>query len=250
MIITAAIKYLEIKENYMKAINWLLVTVLTCTFTACGGGGGDEGSKAGTSVGTSTQTATLTVSAGARLAASIAIAQGDTIVNTDPIFYEQRFAATVATTAGLPVVGAKVALNVQYPAFFKGAFIRDAQYKATSVNRYLCPGEDANNNDVLDADEDKNANGQLDPAKALVTATFEGPSTTDQNGNVKILVRYPKRHASWVLYRLNTTVTVTGTEGKAGFNLGTGYVVGDEEKASTPFALSPFGITPSCSDAN
>lgn len=238
----------------MKRILSLVCISLTIALTACGGGGGDGGSSGTNVLNRNTGgTETLTFTGSPSIAASIAIAQGDKISNSDDIFYEQRFAATVATASGLPVAGATVALNVQYPGFYKGFFTRDESGEEIEVIGYtdfFCAGEDLNNNDILDAGEDRNRNTTLDPAKALVTASIEGSNLTDSNGNVIILVRYPKAHATWVEYRLNTTVTVTGTEGRAGFLLRTSYAVGDDVTESTPFLRSPYGTTSDCTNTN
>jgi hypothetical protein len=238
----------------MKFFYSFVLMVASAILSACGGGGGSPGTNPNALISTTSstvQTATLTFTSSPSTAASIAIAAGDKIDNSDPIFYEQRFAATVATTAGLPVVGAKVALSVTYPGFYKGRLYRDpVTFEVTSFDEFFCPGEDiANNNDVLDPGEDVNLNGILEPRKASVTATFEGGDITDSNGNVKILVRYSKANANWILYRLNTSVTVTGTEGKAGFNLQTSFAAGDEKVVSTPFVFSPFGQNNNCSSA-
>jgi hypothetical protein len=238
-------------------IRVFVIAVMASVLMACGGGGGSPGSNLlkpnsnATDSSGATATTTATVSAGA--AASIALAAGDKIDASDDIFYAKRFAATVADTNGVPVVGARVSLRVTYPGFYKGFFDRDPDYKVIAVFSSRCAGEDANNNDVLDVGlgEDVNGNGVLDPAKALVTAAIEGSNLTDTNGNVKILVRWPKAHAFWVEYRLNTTVNVTGTEGTSGFNLRTSYAVGDDELASTPFARSPYGANDaSCTNTN
>jgi hypothetical protein len=219
------------------------ISSLTVVLTACGGGGDGGGTNVLNSNTGSTESLTFTGSPS--IAASIAIAQGDKISKSDDgIFYEERFAATVATASGLPVAGATVALNVQYLGFYKGFFDRDPapSYEVIRRSSLFCESEDLNNNDILDPGEDRNGSTILDPAKALVTASIEGSSLTDSNGNVKILVRYSKVYATWLRYRLNTTVTVTGTEGRAGFQLETSYAIGDEKVASTPFVRSPYGI--------
>lgn len=235
-------------------IRAIVLSILTALLVACGGGGGSAGTNAVTVGSTTatdssgTTTATAVVSAGS--AASVALAAGDKIDASDEIFYAKRFAVTVADTIGVPVVGAKVTLSVTYPGFYKGKFNRDAENKVTSIDVFACNGEDLDNDDTLDPGEDVNGNGVLDPAKALVTAAIEGTDLTDSNGNVKILVRWPKAHAYWVAYRLNAKVTVTGTEDKSGFNLRTSYAVGDDETESTPFLFSPFGRSVGCNDVN
>jgi hypothetical protein len=235
----------------MNKLKYLLVLLSALFLAACGGGGGSSGNRGGTaSSATTSQSSSVTYTATPGEAASISIASGDKIDNSDDIFYQKRFAATVANTLGVPVRNAVINLKVQYPGFYKGRFFRDADNKVTSVNQFFCPGEDANNDDVLNPGEDINGNNVLDPAKALVTASIEGPNVTDQNGNVSILVRWPKRHAFWVQYRLIANVTVTGTEGTGSFVLRTSYAAGDDEVVSTPFITSPYGVGPNCSDIN
>lgn len=232
----------------MRVFKCLLATLCIGLLAACGGGGGNSGSSPRSATTNNGQTITFT--AGPGVAASIAIATGDKIDNSDPIFYAERFAATVATSNGLPVTGATISLSVQYPGFYKGRFTRDGTNKVTGYTEHFCAGEDKNNNDVLDSGEDLNGNGVLDPAKALVTATIEGSNVTDANGNIRILVRYPKRHATWVDYRLIANVKVVGSEGNASFLLRTNYAAGDDETVSTPFLRSPYGVGTDCTNTN
>jgi hypothetical protein len=232
----------------MNFLRVLVMAHLSLWLFACGGGGGNPGTNGVQGSSASTQTASVTYTATPGTAASISLASGDKADNSDPIFYQTMMAATVVDAKGLPVKGAEISLRVEYPGFYKGQLFRTADFSVVSINEFFCVGEDKNNNDTLDPGEDLNQNTTLDPAKALVTASIEGATTTDANGNVSIKVRWPKRHAFWVEYKLIVVVKVTGTEGRSAFDYRTGFVAGDEKLESTPFVTSPYGVGSSCLD--
>jgi hypothetical protein len=238
--------------RFFKAI--LVVGFTSLLLTSCGGGGGcaSAASCAATSTSNTATTNTSTFVASPATAVSVAIGQGDTIETTAiEIKYKKRFAVTVSDANGRPVVGAKVSAKVIMAGFFKGYLNRDpVTFKVLQyVQVDFCPAEDTNKNDVLDPGEDTNNDGSLTPARAEVVAVIEGTDITNDQGIVYFVAEYYKSAATWIEYELVATASVTGTEGTVSRFARTSYVAGDDEKVSTPFTRSPFGISPGCNNA-
>jgi len=106
-----------------------------------------------------------------------------------------------------------------------------------------CPNEDVNRNGVLEAGEDANVNGQLDPRKSDVAISFVGPSITGSNGTAVLQIEYPKNVATWLDYKILISASgVSGTEGRASWS---GRLPADAGSftATTPpaFVFSPYG---------
>jgi hypothetical protein len=99
-------------------------------------------------------------------------------------------------------------------------------------------------NGILDAGEDYNGNGVLDPGGiAGVTPSV----TTDATGVGTIGVTYAKEFATWAIVRLEVTVSVSGTEESAHTLYWLRYAADDYTTMLPPD--SPFGFSTTCSDA-
>ncbi|AEG91882.1 hypothetical protein [Ramlibacter tataouinensis] len=218
---------------------------------SCGGGGGCASAEACAGGGSGASTGAVTSAS----AVSVSIGTDGTLgaEAVDSLKYSKRFVVTVVDQLGRPVLGATISPRVEMLAFAKGYFERDPAdlTKVTNEYRYLCQAEDANNNDILDANEDVNGDGLLTPPRStVVIVPTKGVYTTDASGSVVFELQYPKNYATWIVPTLVATAGVTGTEGQARFDFVTGYVVGDEKQVSAPFNFSPFGTTPACTDTN
>lgn len=136
-----------------------------------------------------------------------------------------------------------------------------------------CPNEDVNRNGVREApvysaattpnisgrQEDLNWNGELDPRKADVAIRMVGSATTDTSGLAIVQIEYGKNLASWVDFVITVTATgVKGTEAQARYS-GLLYGVGNlpfpakdvtDQNIPPAFAVSPYGRSTSCADAN
>jgi len=156
--------------------------------------------------------------------------------------YAKTFAVSVADSNGFAVKGAVVTPEVSIPSYAKGMLQRKDDFTVIGSSRLECANEDLNKNDILDAGEDLNKDGEITPRQSLVTVT---PTTgvTDTNGIAYFQVRYFKSHATWLKFKFTANVQVSTTEGTAMQEMWTGYIIGDEKLQSTPFVVSPWGAT-------
>jgi hypothetical protein len=191
-------------------------------------------------------------------ASAVSVSIGtDGTINADAVSalkYSKKFVVTVVDQEGRPVIGAVVDPHVEMAYFAKGWIEQDpATFEPTNYYRVVCPAEDLNNNDILEAGEDRNGDGSLTPPRsAVVIVPTKGTYSTDATGSVLFELQYPKNFATWIIPALVVKASVTGTEGKARMEYGAGYLAGDEKMAGMPFVRSPFSTTwtttPSCTD--
>ena len=223
-------------------VQGLVAAAVAALLVACGGGGGapyqdnGNGGTGGNGGG----------SGGSTSGISVRVVAGDTISTTaQETKYRQRFTVTVSNADGLPVQGATISVKSKPVGYWKGKWENGQTVPTEPI---FCPTEDTDGDDRLDAGEDKNGNGRLDPPAATVVAKLESSTKTDASGITYIVADWGKSDASWVAFALS--VTATGTSGATELvettASGTGYVVGDESKSTSAFTTSPFGITQDC----
>lgn len=257
----------------------VLAVALTSLLLACGGGGGNPGKVAGVE-GTSSLPNTggsPTVSATSPdQSISLTVGSGDTIQTTaNEIKYRKIFAATVTDKKGTPIQGARVSVSAQMLGYLKGswrllpsgtnasgstefAIGQEAFGNGGLVTSYsfnaVCPNEDLNGNNILDAGEDANGSGELEPRIAsVVVGAVDGKDLTDAQGIVYIAVEYAKKDASWLAYQLTVSTSdgaSNATEVTTKFKQWTGWVAGDETKDTNPFQTSRFGVQAGCNNTN
>jgi hypothetical protein len=175
--------------------------------------------------------------------------------------------AVDASGHALPNIPITLTIHSSYPddlpgnsltAYFKGGWlVQGGQWVQTStpdagtVNAVTaCLNEDANKNAILDAGEDFNNNGKLDPGD-VATAT-PGTVTTDSTGTAEFSVIYPEDHALWVRVTLTATATVNGTQSSTNtifvLPILASYVTTTD--SSPPGYRSPYGTATACNSAN
>jgi hypothetical protein len=84
----------------------------------------------------------------------------------------------------------------------------------------------------------------LDPRKADVTISFDGPVTTDSNGIVVLKIEYPQNLGSWIRYNILVSASgVAGTEGRANYENVLAVLASAVTNITTspPFQFSPYG---------
>jgi hypothetical protein len=112
-----------------------------------------------------------------------------------------------------------------------------------------CLSEDLNQNNVLDAGEDSNNNGRLDPTGfALVNATG-----TTVGGFATAQISYGKSLAYWAAFDLQANAGVVGNDPPAVTSVGIlpGLVTDYNVKAVMPPGyISPFGASAGCNNPN
>lgn len=194
-------------------------------------------------------TSTMTVNQSALF---IALGTGNTITNFNPETYEKNWTVYVTDSTGVRVPGVPVTLKIIPTYFAKGRLVwspPDSQWVYATFQS--CPNEDRNNeNGILDAGEDANADGTLTPGN--VVALTASTVTTDSNGSASVTMRYAELYASWIGVRLTATAIVTGTEATSFKEFPLDKLAGDYSVQTIAPAgvLSPFGTDVStCTNA-
>lgn len=141
---------------------------------------------------------------------SISIGTDNTIsVGASGLTYVKRYAVLVVDSAGNPKSDVQITPSLDLGGYGKGYYVWNAALSRwIEVLMATCPNEDLNRNGVIDAGEDVNGNGQLDPRKSDVAIALVGATKTDANGVAVLQLQYPQSLASWVKYKI--TVTAAG----------------------------------------
>jgi len=182
--------------------------------------------------------ATLTVNQSALF---IALGTGNVITNIDEQTYQKDWVVYVTDSNGIAVPGIDLTIKVLPSEYGKGnlTFISGWTY-ANNVN--FCPNEDVNFNGVLDAGEDTNNSGTLEPGNVI--SVTPGTVETDENGRATISLIYAESYAPWVEVTLRAEAVVSGTESsKEALFIVVGEA-GDFSSEDNPPAgvESPFGV--------
>ena len=182
----------------------------------------------------------------------------DNLFVPDEVYYAKTFGIIVTDSAGNPVKDTKVDFTITPTAYYKGRlnFIETIKVdgKAQAIFEWVkssikCPSEDLNNNGKLDAGEDDNGNGTLEPTHdATVTLKGSGTGLTDDQGKVLVEVIYPKNTAWWSDQRIEATINVNGTEHSeyTEFNLPILATDVRVKSVTPPNVVSPYGVATSC----
>ena len=142
--------------------------------------------------------------------------------------YQDQFVVQVTDTDGFPIPSSIVTITLRNLQYRKGTMVLADTNADGEVDQWVslptatCTAEDTNNNAVLDAGEDINLNGTLEPtnpatvdAHPSLTPTFD-PGTneivTDDQGYGYFVITYPKSEGLWVQVEINAKTDVAGTE--------------------------------------
>jgi hypothetical protein len=181
-------------------------------------------------------------------ALSVSIGTDELVVLSD-LVYVKRFVVQVNDSSGLAKPDVQINPLLDLPSYDKGLYSYDGSRWVQIISTAGCQNEDINRNGVLEVyanggAEDANGNGQLDPRKADVVVSFDGPSRTNAAGQVFLRVTYPRNYGSWVRFRLDVAAAgVSGTEGRASFG-GTLPVpfTAVQAQSAPAFVVSPYGV--------
>jgi hypothetical protein len=186
---------------------------------------------------------------------SINLGMATRIESPNTATYRYPGAVQVSDSAGNPVAGARVTLKLDAESYDKGFRIDtmafstvsdDSTFSTFITNGFLsCMNEDGNRNGILDAGEDFNGDGLLQPG---IPATVTPLVTTDEFGNAAFDVVYPKDYANWIQVKLIATAEVSGTESTSAIR----FIppMSQEDEQSPPGSTSPFGTATSCNNPN
>ncbi len=191
--------------------------------------------------------------------------------------YSLPFVVQVADGSGIPLESASVELSVRPLSYSKGGFelinnvgLTFAEHIAAQTGtvfnadrwvqrqRIDCVAEDLNGNRFLDAGEDVNNNGSLDPQDPAVVAadsvnepTLEnGSITTDATGSGFFAVIYPQSNSLWAVIEVTARARALGAEADASFITGLPIEISELEDTNSglPNQVSPYGSDLDCTN--
>jgi Bacterial Ig-like domain (group 1) len=170
--------------------------------------------------------ATLTV---ASRQVSIRLGTGNKIEVDSITKYKFPWTAVIVDSAGSPISGALVTVQVVPIGYYKGSWVKSGKFwvsgafqtqpngtetvPLTIVNEQFCPSEDfirADGN--LQVGEDLNSNGKLDPGGVATTDVPPTGKVTGANGFVDFNVLYAKSFSQFTKVRIDVRAQVSGTE--------------------------------------
>lgn len=187
----------------------------------------------GTSI---TSTARLTVG---RRSLFITAGTGSTVGTPSNQSYQVDYQVLVTDAAGNAVPGANITASILPTKYIKGSMAYTGKFWTPFIT-LNCDNEDLNKDGILNAGEDNNQNGRLEPGiPVAVTPTVQ----TNSSGVATVSMVYARDQAFWLKVNLSITATVTGSEAKyiAAFilpGLSADYV---KEEVSPPGQNSPYG---------
>lgn len=147
----------------------------------------------------------------------VVLGTGNEIFELGILQYQTPFVVQVTDAESNPAPGATVTFTLKPLSYFKGNYIAtdtdndllaEPDQWVPTATAPECFTEDTNSNGALDAGEDTDADGILDPSNsATITAHPDRTPTitpgtatlvTDENGFGYLAVTYPKSEAAWV----------------------------------------------------
>ena len=201
-------------------------------------------------------------------ASRIVVGPSKVLLIPNALQYQQGFVVQVTDTEGNPAPGTVVTIEMVPILYFKGAYVptdtnADTIADAWSVNiAASCVAEDSNFNGRLDAGEDVNSNGTLEPTNPATLDQHPDEIPTFADGSDQIVtsasgfgffsVTYPASQALWSRMRISATAKVSGSEEQEDYDFT--LFVATEDISSYPDSPpggtdSPYGTSASCLDS-
>jgi hypothetical protein len=186
----------------------------------------------------------------------------DALIEVSGQSYVKRYVVQVVDSSGLAKAGVQISPSIDLLQYFKGAWevvgtqwvqrvpLDPSGTGQDPTGNGSCDNEDLNRNGVLQvfsngATEDANNTGFLEPRKADVAISFDGPSSTNTDGQVVLKITYPQSIASWIKFNIQVAAGgVAGTEGRTNYT-GVLPVLADavsDAKKAPAFAIGPYGV--------
>lgn len=165
--------------------------------------------------------------------------------------YIKKFVILVVDSAGQAKANVTITPSVDLVRYYKGHYTTPGGW--TQQRNASCANEDLNRNGVLEAGEDVNGNGKIDPRKSDVAISMiDGVSTTNSSGIAFVQIEYPKNVATWLDYDILIAASgIAGTEGRATWSGRLGAAASEFTNTIAPsFVNSPYGDAAVCSNPN
>ncbi|MDT9002147.1 hypothetical protein RQP53_22905 [Paucibacter sp. APW11] len=184
--------------------------------------------------------------------------------------YTQDYTVLVVDAAGNPKSNVQISPVIDLLQYRKGDWSFDTVNKIWVQSVQIrCANEDAliggYRNGTIEAGEDINGSGQLDPRKSDVSIYMVGSTKTDASGLATVRIEFLKSVASWVEFSIQASasgvISPPAWFGRMPLAGAPNTLFGPERwlpvplsviksEATPPFALSPYGISNSCSSPN
>lgn len=183
----------------------------------------------------------------ARRSLFISAGTGNVVGVPTPSTYQQDYAVFVTDAAGNAVSGVRLTASVVPLRYYKGQMVYTAPGPWRPVVLATCDNEDLNRNGILDAGEDFNGNGKLEPG---IPVTITPSVTTDASGQAVVSLVYPRDRVNWLDVQLTLRGQADGSESTYTslvhlLGLSSDYT---NENVAPPGATSPYGVAMTCSD--
>ena len=173
----------------------------------------------------------------------------DHLIAADEIFYTKTYGVIVTDSAGNPIKDQNIVFTITPTKYYKGYLSYSElgdKKEWRQVVTDICPSEDFDNDGNLDAGEDVNNNGKLEPTH---DAAITGSGVTDENGKITVQVVYPKSTAWWSEQAIEASTVVGGTEYLERTEFTLNVLTADvKTESDPPNRFSPYGTWGSCSD--
>lgn len=182
----------------------------------------------------------------------IALGTGNVISNLDEQTYKKDWVVYVTDSNGVAVPNISLTIKVLPIDYRKGSLVfGGGSWGYNPGNPLPCQNEDQNYNGALDAGEDFNADGRLEPGNVIAvttaqtqTAASSGIAKTGADGRATITLLYAESYAPWVKVKLVAQAIVAGTESSTQAIFVVTGAASDFTSATVPpaGAVSPFGV--------
>jgi hypothetical protein len=182
-------------------------------------------------------------------ALGVTIGSNNTVGVTD-LTYTRDYVVMVVDAAGVAKSNVAIVPSVDLLTYRKGRYDGPGGWAVVAPGPIECLNEDQNRNGVLEATDDLNKSGAIEPRKSDVAISVVGNATTDSSGKAILRIEYPQNVGSWVVYKILVAATgVSGTEGRATWT----EVAPVPASAITatpapPFVFSPYGTVVTSAD--
>lgn len=193
----------------------------------------------------------------AQSSSRISLGTGNEIEEPTTTTYIHPFVVFVTDATGAPIVNTDVELSLIPTGYRKGRYDpTDLEPKDGTLDVWRptysasCGSEDVNKNGILDAGEDFNSNGTLEPT---TPGSVPGSVTTGADGSAHFGLSYPQSHCSWTEVKLQAKVRVDGTENSSSETFVLSCLASDlnDLEISPPGGRdSLYGTAASCGDPN
>jgi hypothetical protein len=200
----------------------------------------------GGSVASNSATAMLTV---AQRSLFISAGTGNQVGTPDSSTYQQDYAVFVTDAAGNAVSGVRLTASVLPASYSKGLLGYSEPGPWKPVQKTECANEDVNRNGILDAGEDFNGNGKLEPG---IPVTVTPAVVTDATGRATVSLVYPRDRVNWLDVNLTVRGQANGSESTYTSLVHLPGLSSDysSQNVAPPGAVSPYGVATTCSDPN